>query len=90
MLSVFTYEHREPGGTAGACGFLPPTAPSAGWPSRGWRVGLNDIEEEAGLPVTRPPDPTLRQAVAFAWAAGETFADVVEEEELSGATSCAT
>ena len=31
----------------------------------------------------RPPDPTF-VAVAYAWAAGEGFAEVVEEEELSG------
>ena len=31
----------------------------------------------------RPPDPTF-VAVAFAWAAGEGFAEVVEAEELSG------
>ena len=29
------------------------------------------------------PDPTFL-AVAFAWAAGEGFAEVVEDEELSG------
>jgi ATP-dependent RNA helicase HelY len=82
LLSVFTYEHRSP------------EAPPAPWfPSptarRRWLAierlarRLNDVEEEAGLPVTRPPDPTFA-AVAFAWAAGEAFADVVEEEELSG------
>ena len=38
---------------------------------------------EAGLPVHRAPDPTFI-AVAFAWAAGEGFAEVVEAEELSG------
>ena len=44
---------------------------------------LQDIEEEAGLSVHRPPDPTFI-AIAFAWAAGEGFAEVVEAEELSG------
>jgi ATP-dependent RNA helicase HelY len=82
LLSVFTYEHRSP------------EAPPAPWfPShlarKRWLAieklarQLNEVEEEAGLPVTRPPDPTFA-AVAFAWAAGETFADVVEEEELAG------
>jgi ATP-dependent RNA helicase HelY len=33
--------------------------------------------------VHRAPDPTFA-AVAFAWAAGEGFADVVSEEEMSG------
>ncbi len=82
LLSVFTYEHRSP------------EAPPAPWfPSHTARKRwfaieklarqLNEVEEEAGLPVTRAPDPTFA-AVAFAWAAGEAFADVVEEEELSG------
>ena len=82
LVSVFVYEHRSP---------EPPPAP---WfPSlvarKRWDAvhalaqELNAVEDEAGLPLTRPPDPTFA-AVAFAWAAGEAFADVVEEEELSG------
>ena len=31
----------------------------------------------------RPPDPTF-VALAYAWAAGEGFAEVLEDEELSG------
>jgi len=82
LASVFVYEHRSP------------EAPPAPWyPSpdvrRRWQsiarisYELQDLEEEAGLGVHRPPDPTF-VAVAFAWAAGEGFADVVEAEELSG------
>src|SRR5262249_37907980 len=82
LVSVFTYEHRSPD---------PPPAP---WfPStkvrRRWGAiealarELNAVEEEAGLTLTRMPDPTF-VAVAFAWAAGEGFAEVVEDEELSG------
>ncbi|MEY3341367.1 MAG: hypothetical protein RLZZ269_1278, partial [Actinomycetota bacterium] len=41
------------------------------------------IEEEADLSVHRAPDPTYI-AVAYAWAVGEGFAEVVESEELSG------
>jgi ATP-dependent RNA helicase HelY len=44
---------------------------------------LRDAEEEAGLSPLRPPDPTFA-GVAYAWAAGESFATVVEDEELSG------
>jgi ATP-dependent RNA helicase HelY len=40
-------------------------------------------ERALGLAEHRPPDPTFL-AVAYAWAAGEGFADVVAEEELSG------
>jgi ATP-dependent RNA helicase HelY len=82
LVSVFVYEHRSP------------DAPPAPWyPSdmvrRRWQsiarisYELQDVEEGAGLSVHRPPDPTF-VAVAFAWAAGEGFADVVAEEELSG------
>jgi ATP-dependent RNA helicase HelY len=82
LASVFTYEHRSP---------EPPPAP---WfPSqkvrRRWhRIEelareLNAAEDDAGLPLTRLPDPTFA-AVAHAWAAGEGFAEVVEDEELSG------
>ncbi len=82
LVSVFVYEHRSP---------EPP--PLAWFPSptvrmRWQRIAeisyeLEEIEEEAGLSVHRPPDPTF-VAVAFAWAAGEGFAEVVEAEELSG------
>ena len=82
LASVFVYEHRSP------------DAPPTPWyPSplvrRRWQsiaqisYDLQDAEEEAGLAVHRPPDPTF-VAVAFAWAAGEGFAEVVDAEELSG------
>ena len=82
LASVFVYEHRSP------------DAPPEPWyPSplarRRWQeiartsYELQDIEEEAGLTVHRPPDPTF-VAVAYAWAAGEGFAEVVDAEELSG------
>ena len=82
LVSVFVYEHRSP------------DSPPAPWyPSplvrRRWQsiarisYELQDAEEQAGLSVHRPPDPTF-VAVAFAWAAGEGFAEVVEAEELSG------
>ena len=82
LVSVFVYEHRSP------------EAPPEPWyPSvevrRKWQAiarvsyELQGLEEEHGLTVHRPPDPTFI-AVAFAWAAGEGFAEVVEAEELSG------
>jgi ATP-dependent RNA helicase HelY len=82
LASVFVYEHRSP------------EVPPAPWyPSdavrRRWQsivrtsYALQDTEEAAGLGVHRPPDPTFI-AVAWAWAAGEGFAEVVEAEELSG------
>jgi ATP-dependent RNA helicase HelY len=82
LVSVFVYEHRSPE--------APPTAwfPSPTVRKRWQRIAeisyeLEEIEEEAGLSVHRPPDPTF-VAVAYAWAAGEGFAEVVEAEELSG------
>ena len=82
LASVFVYEHRSP------------EAPPAPWyPSplarRRWQAiaqlsyELQEMEEQHGLSVHRPPDPTFI-AVAFAWAAGEGFAEVVSAEELSG------
>jgi ATP-dependent RNA helicase HelY len=82
LTSVFVYEHRSP------------EAPPTPWyPSplvrRRWQsiarisYEMQDAEEEAGLNVHRPPDPTFI-AVAYAWAAGEGFAEVVEAEDMSG------
>ena len=82
LASVFSYEHRSP------------EAPPTPWfPSREVRKRWEAIEslarelrvaeEEAGLPATRAPDPTF-VAVAHAWASGQSFATVVEDEELSG------
>ena len=82
LVSVFVYEHRSP---------EPP--PAAWFPSptvrRRWQgivtisYDLQNAEEDAGLTVHRPPDATFI-AVAYAWAAGEGFAEVVEAEELTG------
>jgi ATP-dependent RNA helicase HelY len=82
LVSSFVYEHRSP---------EPPPAPwfsSTKVRRRYLQIAelsdeLAGIEEEAGLALHRPPDPTFI-AIAFAWAAGEGFAEVVEAEELSG------
>ncbi len=82
VVSVFVYEHRSP---------EPPPQPWFPSPTarRRWqRISavsseLQAVEADAGLSEHRAPDPTF-VAVAFAWAAGEGFADVVEAEELSG------
>jgi len=82
LVSVFVYEHRSPEAPAR------PWFPSPLVRTR-WRriAAISDqlvaAEEEAGLSVHRAPDPTFL-AVAYAWAAGEGFADVVDAEELSG------
>ena len=82
LASVFSYEHRSP------------EAPSMPWfPSREVRKRWEAIEslarscaaaeEEAGVPATRAPDPTF-VPFAHAWAAGQSFASVIEDEDLSG------
>lgn len=82
LVSVFVYEHRSS------------EAPPAPWyPSNEVRRRsrsietisreLRAIEERERLSVHRAPDPTYI-AIAYAWASGEDFAEVVEAEELSG------
>jgi ATP-dependent RNA helicase HelY len=82
LASVFTYEHRSS---------EPPPAP---WfPNNDVRqrwlsidrlaAEIRSSELTAGLNPMRQPDPTFA-AVAYAWAAGEGFAEVVAAEELSG------
>jgi ATP-dependent RNA helicase HelY len=44
---------------------------------------LNVVEDEAGLPETRPPDPGFG-VVAHAWAAGKDLEDVLLDEEMTG------
>ena len=82
LASTFTYETRGPG-----------PAPPASFPSaklrRRWsdleRIAheLNLAEDDAGLPMTRPPDPGFAD-LAHSWAAGDDLADVIADEEMSG------
>jgi ATP-dependent RNA helicase HelY len=82
LASTFTYETRGPG---------PPPAPS--FPSNKLRKRWNDLEriahelnlaeDDAGLPMTRPPDPGFA-ALAHSWAAGDELADVIADDEMSG------
>ena len=46
-------------------------------------IDLAFLEQQHGLAVHRPPEPSFF-AVAYAWVAGESFAEVVAEEELTG------
>jgi ATP-dependent RNA helicase HelY len=83
MASAFTYETRRP-----------TESPATPWfPSsrlrRRWadleRLSreLTQVEDEAGLPLTRPPDPGFF-APAYGWAAGEQLSEVLEEEMSAG------
>ena len=82
LASAFTYETRRPGGSP------PPWFPSARVKRR-WTeleklaAELNQAEDEAGLPLTRQPDPGFF-AAAYGWAAGENLAEVISDEEMSG------
>jgi ATP-dependent RNA helicase HelY len=81
LVSVFTFEARGQG------------EPTAWFPTprlrRRWTevqrlaAELNAAEDEAGLPLTRPPDPGF-MGLAHAWAAGEELSEVIEGEEISG------
>jgi ATP-dependent RNA helicase HelY len=82
LVSVVVYEHRSP------------EAPPAPWfssneiKSRWRRIAaiseeLRAQERARGLSEHRSPDPTFA-AVAHAWVAGEGFAEVVTDEELTG------
>ena len=82
LVSTVVYEHRSS------------EAPPAPWFSSSdvrsrWRrlaaisEDLAATERSVGLNEHRAPDPTFA-AVAHAWVAGESFADVVAEEELTG------
>jgi ATP-dependent RNA helicase HelY len=85
LASAFTYETR---GRAGAEGGPTPWFPSARVKKR-WSdlerlaTELNQVEDEAGLPLTRRPDAGFF-AAAYGWAAGEGLAEVIADEELSG------
>ncbi len=82
LVSTFVYEHRSPD-----------DPPRPWFPSpdigRRWESierlsqELAATERARGLAEHRPPDPTFF-GVAYAWVAGEGFADVVEAEQASG------
>ncbi|MFP5326326.1 MAG: hypothetical protein ACLGHT_02450, partial [Acidimicrobiia bacterium] len=82
LASVFTYESRGP-----------ETPPDAAFPTSKLRARwvhidhlareLNLAEEEAGLPLTRPPDPGF-VALAHGWASGRELDRLLSLDEMSG------
>ena len=82
LVSLLTYEHRSK---------EPPPAPW--YPSKEVRDRAHGIdrlarklgndEMKTGLSPTRLPDPSFL-ALAYAWAAGESFDVVIADEDLSG------
>ena len=82
IVSVFVYEHRSPDGPP--LPWFPNNSVRKRWNQiASLSAELQGIEQEDGLVVHRGPDPTFL-AIAYAWAAGEGFAEVVEQEELTG------
>jgi ATP-dependent RNA helicase HelY len=82
LVSTVVYEHRSS------------DAPPAPWFSSTlirdrWRrlaavsEDLRATERSVGLAEHRAPDPTFG-AIAYAWVAGEGFAEVVADDELTG------
>jgi ATP-dependent RNA helicase HelY len=81
LVSVFTYEARGPSEPT-------PSFPTATLRLRwaevdGLAAELNAAEDEAGLPLTRRPEPGF-VGLAYGWAAGEDLGDVIADEEMSG------
>ena len=82
VVSCLVYEHRSP---------EPPPAPwfSSQTVRQRWielaalSDGLQLEERRRELSIHRAPDPTFA-AIAYAWVSGEGFADIVDDEELTG------
>ncbi|HEV7864970.1 MAG TPA: RNA helicase, partial [Acidimicrobiia bacterium] len=84
VCSAFTYESRRPDQGAGQRVRFPNRAvrDRLAQIERIWRE-LNVVEDEAGLPETRPPDPGF-SAMAYDWAAGKDLEEVLVDEDLTG------
>jgi ATP-dependent RNA helicase HelY len=84
VCSVFSYETRGPEGAAPHRVRFPNrnVRDRATEIDRIWR-DLNVVEDEAGLPETRQPDPGFAP-VAHAWAAGKDLEDVLLDEDMTG------
>jgi ATP-dependent RNA helicase HelY len=82
LASTLTYEARGPGpGPA-------PSFPGAKLRERWGHLEhiareLNLAEEDAGLPVTRPPDAGF-VLLAHGWARGDELSTLIEDEEITG------
>lgn len=82
LVSSFTYEARR-SGQGGAPGFPTPRLRRRFFELARLAEELNATEDEAGLPLTRPPDPGF-VTLAYAWAQGEDLAEVIGDDEISG------
>jgi ATP-dependent RNA helicase HelY len=84
VCSVFSYESRRADqGAAGRVRFPNRSVRDrVSGIERIWR-DLNVVEDEAGLPETRPPDAGFTP-LAHAWAAGKDLEEVLFDEDLTG------
>jgi len=83
LVSVFTYESRGPGGVE-AVRSLPSRRVGERWLAiEQLATSLGRVEADAGLPVTRAPDPGFA-ALAHGWASGRELGQLIAEEEMSG------
>jgi ATP-dependent RNA helicase HelY len=83
LASAFTYELRRPGGPTPT-----PWFPSSRLRRRWTEVErlsreLNQVEDEAGLPLTRAPDAGFFES-AHGWAAGEHLSEVLDDDMSPG------
>jgi ATP-dependent RNA helicase HelY len=82
LVSTFTYEPRGPGEEPAT--WFPTSALHNRWGAIDRLAReLAAAEDDAGLPVTRPPQPGFLP-LAWAWASGRELNDVVGDEEISG------
>ncbi|HET6916416.1 MAG TPA: DEAD/DEAH box helicase [Acidimicrobiales bacterium] len=80
LVSVFTFESRGQVETP----WFPNPRVRRRWGEIDQLAGeLNAAEDDAGLPLTRRPEPGFI-GLATAWASGEDLAEVIEDEEISG------
>jgi ATP-dependent RNA helicase HelY len=82
LVSTFTYEPRGPGEEP-ATWFPTSTAHSRWVAIDRLARELAAAEEDAGLPVTRAPEPGFLP-LAWAWASGRDLDDVMGDDEVSG------
>lgn len=82
LVSTFVYEHRSPDDPPRP--WFPDRATQSRWESiERLSIELSGLEATQDLSTHRPPDPTFFP-VAYAWVAGDGFAELVTEEELTG------
>lgn len=80
-VSAFTFESRGQG--EASTGFPTPRLRRRWSDLQQLARELNAAEDDAGLHLTRQPDPGF-MVTAYAWAAGEELAEVIEDDEISG------